>query len=186
MPSVNAIRLFKRQRVPIACAVARQIQRTVPAYRSVDGMTLARNVDNVLDAVSQLLDGAKPETVLGVIEVLRRRRLQQGMKDSDFLVAVLCTLPVIRRFCVQNSHSVEQGLAYYEEIEALLLPLYGLVADSNLQDFEEAATIPAGPPPGASGPLHSDGGTVIEYGIASVDEPETTAMVDPYLKRYPD
>lgn len=183
MTSREARTLLARQRIPIACAIARQIQQTVPSYQAVDGIDLARRVSNVLDATSRLLDGGDYRVLMDVLDVLKRQRHEQGFKDSDFLVAVLCALPVIRRFFLSHASSIGTGLQLFEEVERVLLPLYGYLVQSDVAAFEEMATAPSARPTLATGD-RSAGGTLIDFGIASVDEAVNAQWTRPYIERY--
>jgi len=142
MPSKAASKLFRSHRKQIACAIARQIQQAVPPYRDVDALSLARNVDGVLKAVQRLLAGEDERAVFEVLDALRAQRLQHGFSESDFLVAVLCGLPVIRRFFANRASSIEVGMRFFEEIEAILIPLYGQWVASDISAFEDTATDP--------------------------------------------
>jgi len=142
MPSRAASKLFKSHRKQIACAIARQIQQTIPPYRDMDTLTLARSIDQVLKAVQQLLSGDDQQALFDVLDALRAQRLQQGFSESDFMVAVLCALPVIRRFYINRASSPATGITFYEEIEAILIPLYGQWVASDCSAFEDTATDP--------------------------------------------
>ncbi|MFH1811360.1 MAG: hypothetical protein ABIJ09_21650 [Pseudomonadota bacterium] len=183
MTSREARTLLARQRIPIACAVARQIQQTVPSYQAIDGIQLARGVSNVLDAVVRLLDGGDYRVLMDVLDVLKKQRHEQGFKDSDFLVAVLCGLPVIRRFFLNHASALRTGLALFEEVERVLLPLYGYLAQSDVRAFEEMATAPDTRKPAVMAG-RAEGGTLIDFEIATVDEAVNQQWTRPYIERY--
>jgi len=186
MPSKTALQLFANRRLQLACAVARQVQATVPRYRSVDALAMARNIDHVLRAVEMLLKSNDDHTLIEVLGQLKQRRTGQGFSSSDFLVAVLCTLPVIRRFFSNHASSPERGLRYYEEVEAVLLPFYGRWAAAQEADAfaDDAQTAPL-----AESPLVADladpqahGGKLLAFRIMTIDDADNDDLTQPLLE----
>lgn len=184
MPSNTALRLFANRRLQLACAVARQVQATVPRYRAIDALTLARNIDRVLQAVQQLLQNSDEQTLCEVLGRLRQRREGEGFSGGDFLVAVLCTLPVIRRFYCNHASSPETGLRFYEEVEAVLLPFYGRWAahEENAFDTDERTA------PLATSPLAADlpdpqahAGKLLAFRIMTIDDADNDHLTQPLL-----
>lgn len=64
-----------------------------------------------------------------------------GFRIDDWVLAGLAFLPVLRRFIIENSKHVEEGIDDYEAIEAIALPLLGRAASIFL-DAAEDPTVP--------------------------------------------
>lgn len=139
----HAIRLLLEYRTIIARAVAQQIAQTVPQYRSVNLDELSSNVESVLDGVVQILESRDVATVTRVTDLLAQMHDKRGFSVADFLVAVLCALPVIRRFYAKYTNSQGLGMHCYEQVEGVLIPLYGhltLRLATGFEDDEEEST----------------------------------------------
>jgi hypothetical protein len=183
MPTHASTKLFKSNRKRIACAVAHQIQQTVPRYQQVDSLTLARNVDSVLQGVQRVLEGGQEQAVTGVLDWLQAQRKNEGFSAGDFLVAVLCSLPVIRRFYANHASSLEAGLRYFEEVEAILIPLYGHWVAADADTFEEAATEPDARSPLAAvaDAPRASAGNLLSFNIVSIDDKAVDELARPMV-----
>ena len=142
-----AARLLQPHRDAIARAVARQIRRTVPRYEQVDLVALERNTRTVLGGVQRLLEGGDSATLLRVVEDVAQLRTTTGFQASEFLVASMCFMPVVRRFLVQHAPSPMEGLLAWDSVEAIALPLFGQVVDVFLDsEDDDEVTVPSGRP----------------------------------------
>jgi len=146
MSNQQAAEILERHREGVAVAVARQIRSSVPRYRMVDKQAVANNVKDVLDGVRVLLTRGDERQVMGVLNYIMDIRRISGFSVGDFLVAVLCALPVVRRFFIAKAISAEAGLKLYEAFEAQVLPLYGRVVINFIRIAEESDTFPEGMP----------------------------------------
>jgi hypothetical protein len=142
MATPSVAQLLQAHRARIAHTVARQIQSTVPAYRSMDTEAIAHNSALILDGVCMLLESGDEQTLMKIIGMDIELRQVSGVTVSDYLVAVLCGLPVIRRYLVREAASVEQGLERYEQFERVALPLFGRVVATFLRTSEDQITVP--------------------------------------------
>lgn len=143
MPRQLAARLLKPHHERIAQAVARQIRRTVPRYEQVEPVALERNLKTVLGGIQRLLEKGDAATLLRVVEDVAQLRSSTGFQASEFLVAGMCFLPVVRRFLIGSASTPGEGLAAYEAVESISLPLFGQLVDLFL-DAEEETTAPTG------------------------------------------
>jgi hypothetical protein len=128
MSTQLAAQLIRSHHLRISQAIARQLQRTVPRYRQVDASVLERNIATIMGGVQQLLEHGSEERLLRIVADVAQLRQMSGFKLPEFLVASLCFLPVIRRFLIERSGDLQEGLARYEAVEAIALPLMGRVA----------------------------------------------------------
>jgi len=137
MPRYNAVELLQQHHTLVSQAIARQITCTVPRYRIIDEVQLATNVSAVVEGVICLLYRRDSKSVSRVIDLLVALHTQRGFAPADYVVAVLCALPVLRRFFFHFSPSREVGIELYEQVEAILLPLYGHLVMRLSAGFEE-------------------------------------------------
>lgn len=142
MASKTTLQLFRNNRTRIAHAVAAQIQNSVPRYQHVERQALTANADTLLEGVELLLASGDDRTLMEALGVIMRLRQVSGFSIEDFLVAVLCALPVLRRFYLSHCTYVEEGLKSYEEVEAAMIPLYGQAMAGFARMAEEADTLP--------------------------------------------
>jgi len=145
-PRQRAAQLLERHRSSVAYAIARQIQNTVPKYRTIDREAVTGNVKDVIDGVRIMLTKSDERQVMGALNVIMEIRRLSGFSVGDFLVAVLCALPVVRRFFITKSMSAELGLELYEAFESQVLPLYGRLVINFVRIAEESDTFPEGMP----------------------------------------
>jgi len=143
MPARAAVELLERHRSLIAHAIARQIMQTLPQYRSVDPNDLAGSIDELLEGVQTLLIARDHKTLAQVLDTLVQLHNKRGFGVGDFLVATLCTLPVMRRFYMKYASAQDQGIVCYEQVESVLIPLYGHLAArlSNVFDDDDPTLV---------------------------------------------
>jgi len=167
----HARRLLDKHRLLVAHAVARQIGVAVPRYRSVDEIALAGNVAAVLEVVSALLATRDPRTVARAMDLLRALHRRRGFGAGEFMAAVLCALPVLRRFFTKYAATREEGLVLYERVEGILIPLYGRLASLLQEDFSDAepTDVDAASPQAATAPAETDQGA-LPFEVVSVEE----------------
>jgi len=168
MPSVA--QLLQTHRARIALAVARQVHSTVPGYRNIDVEALGHNAELILDGVAMLLESGDEQTLMRIVGMDMELRQVSGVTVSDYLVALLCGLPVIRRFVVREATSVEAGLERYEQFERVALPLFGRVVANYVRTAEDLNTVPerASPLEELKSELRS--GELFAYEILDVDD----------------
>lgn len=142
MSTVSVAQLLQTHRARISYTVARQIQSTVPSYRAMDTEAIAHNAALILDGVCMLLESGDEQTLMRIVGMDMELRQVSGVTVSDYLVALLCGLPVIRRYLVRESPTAEKGLERYEQFERVALPLYGRVVANFVRTSEEQVTVP--------------------------------------------
>lgn len=172
MPQKLAARLLKPHHDRIAQAVARQIRRTVPRYEQVEPIALERNLKTVLRGVQRLLEQGDGATLLRVLEDVAQLRSSTGFQVSELLLAAMCFNPVVRRFLVGSAPTVGEGLAAWEAVESVTLPLFGQLVDLFL-DSEDEVT----PPFGHRLPPTTSDGFLLPLTIESVLEDEEITPV---------
>lgn len=116
--------LIQSHQVRLARAVARQIQALVPRYRDVDQTIMEKNILTLLGGVVVLLEKGDERKLLGVVGPIAHIRSMAGFSTADFVLAVMCFFPVIRRFLMERLTTTE-ALAAYDAVERVALPLVG-------------------------------------------------------------
>lgn len=154
MSKTLAARLLAPNHNRIAKAVTRQIQRTVPSYQRIDAFALERNTRTILSGLQKLLEGADAQSLQAVLGNVVQLRHSAGFRVSDLLLAGMCFQPVVRRYLVAQAASPAEGLAAYEAVEEIGLPLFGFLLDSFLESEDEDEVTP---PLGFRLPLRKDG-----------------------------
>jgi hypothetical protein len=145
MKKEKTLELLQANRSRIAYAVSRQIQTLVPKYRDLDTVALAHNLETVLKGFESLLQNNKPDNLFGAVSMIADVRRVSGFGIRDMTVAGLCFLPVIRRFMIRESGTIERGLERYELVEAVALPLFGQVIPLFLNIPEDTLSVTKGP-----------------------------------------
>jgi hypothetical protein len=154
MPALQAARLMKSHHVRIAQAVVRQIQVTLPRYRRVDPNDLLRNVAAVVGGLQHVLESGETDRIIRTAENLVERRQGGGFGINEWVMAMLCFLPVMRRFLVAKALDPASGLEAYESLEAVAIPLVGRVAGL----YVESASLGTDPDVDLGGLLASPAG----------------------------
>lgn len=120
----RAAEMIEKSRERLARAVGRQIQATVPKYNDIDVDALSGNLNTILRCVGPLLKG-DPGKLIPVIETIAQLRTAAGFQASEFVLAGICFMPVLRRFFWAKADTHEEGIALYEVVEAVILPFLG-------------------------------------------------------------
>lgn len=111
----------------LAKVTVRQIKHVVPRYRDMDDLPLERNISLLLRGVVQLLEKSDERWLVSVVRDVAQLRALGGFTTSDFLMAGLCFLPVIRSLLVRKVAPAEEALRLYDEVEAVAIPFLGRI-----------------------------------------------------------
>lgn len=141
MSHQRVVSLLRSHRVRIARALVRQTRALAPRYEQLDQAAQERNFVALLLAVETLVEKGVEAPVLDQVSHLAQMRAAMGFRVDDFVLAGLAFLPVLRRFMIENSKNVEEGLDDYETLEAIALPFVGRAASIFL-DAAEDPTVP--------------------------------------------
>lgn len=141
MSHERVVSLLRSHRVRIARALVRQTRALAPRYEQLDQAAQERNFVALLLAVETLVEKGVDTPVLDQVSHLAQMRAAMGFRVDDFVLAGLAFLPVLRRFVIENSKTVEEGLDDYETLEAIALPFVGRAASIFL-DAAEDPTVP--------------------------------------------
>jgi hypothetical protein len=141
MSHERVVSLLRSHRVRIARALVRQTRALAPRYEQLDQAAQERNFVALLLAVETLVEKGVDTPVLDQVSHLAQMRAAMGFRVDDFVLAGLAFLPVLRRFVIENSKNVEEGLDDYETLEAIALPFVGRAASIFL-DAAEDPTVP--------------------------------------------
>jgi hypothetical protein len=113
----------ERERKRISVAIARQMMQLAPRYEEVPFADQSRTVGAVLEAIGAVLGGAHEVRLLDTIDDVFAERARDGLLPSDFALATHCYLPVLRRYFCEQAPNLELGIAAYEAVEGVTLPL---------------------------------------------------------------
>jgi hypothetical protein len=141
MSHERVVSLLRGHRVRIARALVRQTRALAPRYEQLDQAAQERNFVALLLAVETLVEKGVDTPVLDQVSHLAQMRAAMGFRVDDFVLAGLAFLPVLRRFVIENSSTVQEGLDDYETLEAIALPFVGRAASIFL-DAAEDPTLP--------------------------------------------
>lgn len=141
MSHERVVSLLRSHRVRIARALVRQTRALAPRYEQLDQSAQERNFVALLLAVETLVEKGVDTPVLDQVSHLAQMRAAMGFRVDDFVLAALAFLPVLRRFVIENSKSIQEGLEDYETLEAIALPFVGRAASIFL-DAAEDPTMP--------------------------------------------
>jgi hypothetical protein len=139
--SERVVKLLRSHRVRIARALVRQTRALAPRYEQLDATGQEHSFITLLLAVERLLERGEEGPLLDTAAHLAQMRAALGFRIEDFSLAALSFLPVMRRFIVENSATVSEGLDDYEHFEAIALPFVGRATAIFLEASEEP-TVP--------------------------------------------
>jgi hypothetical protein len=141
MGTDRVVSLIRSHRVRIARALVRQTRALAPRYEQLDQTAQERSFLALLIAVDRLLSAGDDRPLLDTAANIAQLRNSMGFHVEDFALASLGFLPVIRRFIVEHSASLQEGLEDYEAFESVALPFIGR-ASSIFLDAAEDPTVP--------------------------------------------
>lgn len=141
MGTERVVSLLRSHRVRIARALVRQTRALAPRYEQLDQTAQERSFLALLIAVERLLERGDDKPLLDTAANIAQLRSSMGFHVEDFSLASLGFLPVIRRFIIENSANIAEGLEDYEAFEAIALPFIGRAASIFL-DASEDPTVP--------------------------------------------
>jgi hypothetical protein len=137
----RVVKLIRSHRVRVARALVRQTRALVPRYEALDPLAQERTFYSLLLGVERLLEHGDEEPMLDVASHIAQLRVTMGFRVEDFTAASLSFLPVVRRFIMEHAEDFNQGIADYEQFEAIALPF--LARSGNI--FSDAAEEPTQP-----------------------------------------
>lgn len=136
MSHERVVILLGSHKVRIARALVRQMRGLSPRYASLEAGALEENLVRLLGLIARFLETGDDSSLRSHTSYTAQLRHALGFQLRDFMLANLSFMPVLRRFLVESAPTLEQGLADYEALEAVALPMMANAATL----FEEAAT----------------------------------------------
>jgi hypothetical protein len=137
-----AAAFLKSHQVRIARATVRQVQGLVPRYRQVDSAVLEKNIGTLLAGAQVLLERGDDTKLMGMMEYIMQIRTLGGFQTSEFVLACMSFLPVMRRFLFERLPH-PQAMEAYEAVEGVSLPFLGRVVsvyEKALESLQEGDT----------------------------------------------
>lgn len=180
MPTEMTAKLLKSHKVRIAKAMARQVQSLVARYRNVDQTVLEKNLATLMDAGYLLFSAGDESRLMMVMQHIMQIRSLGGFQTSEFLLACMSFLPVMRRLLFEKL-PVAQALAEYEAVETVALPFFGrfvsLFEEAQAQWQEDATPVDLAR---RFGPM----GSVAVEAVVGDDDVELTVWDGPVVTRW--
>lgn len=135
MAHERVVELLGSHKIRIARALVRQMRALSPRYATLEAVALEENLVRLLTLISRFLETGDESSLVNHTAYTAQLRQALGFTVRDFMMANLSFLPVLRRFLIESAASLEEGLADYEALEAVAIPLMATSAAA----FEQAA-----------------------------------------------
>ncbi len=148
MSHERVVVLLGSHKVRIARALVRQMRGLSPRYAALEQTALEENLVRLLGLIARFLETGDESSLKSHASYTAQLRQALGFELKDFMLANLSFMPVLRRFLVESAPTVEQGLADYEALEAVALPLLANAASlfeaagAEFDEDDEDITVP--------------------------------------------
>jgi hypothetical protein len=123
MPNALAISLLRTHADSMARASAALVKKLRPTYERVPDASLIESVKGTLLGVATYLEKGDDKPLIDIVEKMINERRSSGLDALDFAVMSHCYLPPVRQTFVTRAPSPQEGLAAYDEVESVSLPL---------------------------------------------------------------
>lgn len=146
MPKHLAVQLLRDHSGDIAASAFALACRLRPGLTAIAPEVGARSVEVVVAGVASFIDSGDEGPLIEHLSTLIRLRRAGGFNAVDFSVMSHCYLPTIRHACVSRAPSVAMGLAAFEVVESVVLPLIERLFQAAWSDVVADTTQPDGDP----------------------------------------
>ncbi len=123
MPKQLAASLLREHSAPIAAAAFALACKLRPGIAAIDLDVGRRSIGAVVAGVATYLERGDEAPLVDYLHQLIRLRRAGGFNAVDFSVMSHCYLPAIRHCFTARAPSVAMGLAAFEAVESVVLPL---------------------------------------------------------------
>jgi hypothetical protein len=146
MSHERVVELLGSHKVRIARALVRQMRSLSPRYAALEPHALEENLVRLLGLTARFLETGDDSSLKNHTAYTAQLRQALGFKLADFMLATLSFMPVLRRFLIESAPDVAEGLADYEALESVAIPLMAnaatLFTDASDDDDDEDITQP--------------------------------------------
>lgn len=149
MSHERVVELLGSHKVRIARALVRQMTQLSPRYAALEHKALEENLIRLLTLTARFLETGDDSSLKNHTAYTAQLRQALGFHVADFMLATFSFMPVLRRFLVETAPDTASGLADYEALEAVSIPLMANAAklfneagDDGFDDDDEDITLP--------------------------------------------
>lgn len=171
MSHERVVELLGSHKIRIARALVRQMRSLSPRYAALEAIALEENLVRLLTLIARFLETGDESSLRTHTAYTAQLRQALGFELADFMLANLSFLPVLRRFLVESAPTIAEGLADFEALEAVALPIMAnaavIFSASGEEHDEDDDDITL---PNARRPMLSRSGFSIERVTGSADE----------------
>ena len=146
MPNQLAVALLREHGDEISAssfALACRLRRT---FLAIDADVGRRSIGTVLSGVATYLERGDEHPLLEYLHHLIRLRRAGGFDALDFSDMSHCNLPAVRHCFVTRAPSTAMGLAAFEAVESVVLPLLERLFEVAWSETVAGTTQPDGDP----------------------------------------
>ncbi len=122
-PTALAISLLREHADSSARASVALIRTLRKSYDRIPDADLHKSVKGTLLAVADYLEKSDDKPVIALVEGIILSRKESGLEPLDFAVMSHCYMPPLRHHFTQHAPSVADGLAAFDIVESISLPL---------------------------------------------------------------
>ena len=124
-PMVNdlAVSLLRSHVEDISSASMALARRLRPTYQRVPDESLLASVRGTLLGVASFIENGDDAPIIRLVEGFIAARRESGFDVHDFAVMSHCYLPPVRQVFVTRAATPVEGLAAYDVVESVSLPL---------------------------------------------------------------
>jgi hypothetical protein len=117
------VSLIRGHRVRIARALARQVRTLSIRYKRVEVEALEKSFFGLLLAIEDFLATGSDQNLIDRTKHTANLRAQLGFQLEDLAMAGMCFMPVLRRFLMDHSKTMDEAMADFDSFEAVAIPL---------------------------------------------------------------
>jgi PAS domain S-box-containing protein len=117
----EAVEILKARREETISELVSSLIEAVPQYAQADARELRVNVEALFDMFLDVVETKETAAITGALDVIARRRIEQGFATADFTRALLMVYPVARRQvrAAGPRNDASMGRAFQEIEEAV-------------------------------------------------------------------
>jgi adenylate cyclase len=93
----EAVEILKSRREEAISDLVASMIEAVPQYAQADAREVRSNVEALFDMFLQVVETRETAALTGALDVIARRRIEQGFATADFTRALLLVYPVVRK-----------------------------------------------------------------------------------------
>lgn len=146
MPRQLAITMLREHGATIAASAYALACRLRSGIAAIDAEVGRRSIALVMSSVATYLERGDEQPLVDYLHQLIRLRRAGGLNPVDFSVMSHCYLPAVRHCFVTRAPSTAMGLAAFELVESVVLPLLERLFQAAWSETVADTTEPDGDP----------------------------------------